>query len=75
MKKIVYIALFGLMFSCQKEEILPNDSTENQVVSGGCTSRSAMTVTDDQNSGEGSNGTGTITDPNSDRDENTRKKN
>ena len=75
MKNIVYIALFGLMFSCQKEEIRPNDLSENQVVSGGCTSRSAMTITDDQNSGGGSTGTGSITDPNSDRDENTRKKN
>ena len=75
MKKILFIAFLGLIFSCEKEKIEPN--TE---VTYGCygdlqKSRTPMSVTVGQE-GEGeSTGTGTITDPNSDRDENSRRRN
>lgn len=74
MKKILLIATVGLFFSCQKEEIKPINSQLE-----GCyfddKSRSPMVIGNGQETEGGSTGTGTITDPNSDRDENSRKKN
>jgi|688.fasta_scaffold1120552_1 hypothetical protein len=73
MKKILFIACLGLIVSCQKETIEPNTSFT------GCgdmsKSRTPMSVSDGQEGEGGSTGTGTITDPNSDRDENARRRN
>lgn len=73
MKKIFFIALLGLVVSCQKEEIKPLVLPEGEQVTLTDKSRSPMTVTDGQET-EGET-TGTITDPNSDRDGNSRKRN
>jgi hypothetical protein len=74
MKKFLFIACLGLIVSCQKETIEPNTNFT------GCygdmsKSRTPMSVSDGQEGEGGSTGTGTITDPNSDRDENARRRN
>lgn len=69
MKKVIYIAfvVVGLMaVSCTKENIQPNTATTGDVPVW----RSADSGTDDSNTSDGS-----ITDPNNDRDENSRRRN
>ena len=74
MKKIVFIALLGLVVSCQKETIEPN--TNVSVCYGDMSkSRTLVNVSGGQEGEGSSTGTGTITDPNSDRDENARRRN
>jgi hypothetical protein len=71
MKKFIYISfvLVGLLIvSCSKENISPNVvSSPNEK---DLFLKSSDTFSDDENLG-----TSTITDPNSDRDENSRKRN
>jgi hypothetical protein len=71
MKKFIYIsfAVVGLLVvSCTKETIAPNAvSSPNEK---GLFLKSSDTFSDDENIG-----TTPITDPNSDRDENSRKRN
>jgi hypothetical protein len=72
MKRIVYISfiLAGMaVVSCSKEQIRPIADSTGEVPVW----KSSKSSTDDSNSTTG--GTGTITDPNNDRDENSRKKN
>ena len=69
MKKVIYIAfvVVGLgAVSCSKETIRPNAQKEQEVPVW----KSASGNTD-----EGTSDEGTITDPNNDRDENSRKRN
>lgn len=69
MKKVIYIAfvLVGLMaVSCSKENIQPNKATSEEIPVW----KSSGSVSDDTSTGDGA-----ITDPNSDRDENSRKRN
>lgn len=73
MKKFFFIALLGLVFSCQKEEIKPIVLPEGEQAALTDKSRSPMSVSNGQET-EGET-TGTITDPNSDRDGNSRKRN
>lgn len=75
MKKIFFIAFMGLVFSCQKEEIKPLVLPEGEHVTLTDKSRTPMSTNEGQDSEGGSTGTGTITDPNSDRDANSRKRN
>ena len=72
MKRIMYISfiLAGMtMVSCSKEQIRPTADSTGEVPVW----KSSKSSTDDSNSTTG--GTGTITDPNNDKDESTRRKN
>jgi hypothetical protein len=72
MKRIIYISfiLVGVtMVSCSKEQIKPVVESSDAVPVW----KSAGTVTND--TGATGGGTGTITDPNNDKDENSRKRN
>lgn len=69
MKKVIYIAfvLVGLMaVSCSKESIQPNKATAEEIPVW----KSSGSVSDNTSTGDGA-----ITDPNSDRDESSRKRN
>ncbi len=72
MKRIMYISfiLAGMtVVSCSKKQIHPNAEIAEEVPVW----KSSKSSTDDASSTTG--GTGTITDPNNDRDENSRKRN
>jgi hypothetical protein len=73
MKKIFFIAFVGLLFSCEKEKIEPNTTFSNGCFIQDEKSLTPVNVTGGQET-EGES-TGTITDPNSDRDENARRRN
>ena len=71
MKKFIHISfvVFGLLVvSCTKETITPN--VASSAIEKDLLLKSSDTYSDDDNIG-----TTTITDPNSDRDENSRKRN
>lgn len=74
MKKVIYIALVGaglFTVSCSKQNIKPN-SEETTALPGW---KSAASSTTEESSDDDVITTeGAITDPNSDKDENTRKK-
>jgi hypothetical protein len=62
---------FAILTSCYKEEVRPSISSPN----GEVLSEKKMSegISDDQSNGDGSSGT--ITDPNSDKDDKSRKRN
>jgi hypothetical protein len=74
MKKVIYIALVGVglfTVSCSKQNIKPNseETTALPVWKSAASSTTEESSDDDVITTEGA-----ITDPNSDKDENTRKK-
>lgn len=74
MKKVIYIALVGaglFTVSCSKQNIKPNseETTVLPVWKSAASSATEESSDDDLITTEGA-----ITDPNSDKDENTRKK-
>jgi hypothetical protein len=78
MKKVIYIALVGaglFTVSCSKQNIKPNSEETTALPVWKSAAPSATTATDDT-AGDGGVVTsdGAITDPNSDKDENIRKK-
>jgi hypothetical protein len=77
MKKVIYIALVGaglFTVSCTKQNIKPN-SQETIALPEWKSAAPAASTDSDQSAGEGEiTSDGAITDPNSDKDENVRKK-
>jgi len=78
MKKVIYIALVGaglFTVSCSKQNIKPNSEETTALPVWKSAAPAATTATDDT-AGDGGVITtdGAITDPNSDKDENIRKK-
>jgi len=72
MKRIIYIGLVTIGFfavSCSKQKIQPAVENSNQIPTLKTTSTNFSILNNT------SDGTGGITDPNNDKDENTRKKN
>ncbi len=79
MKKVIYIALVGaglFTVSCSKQNIKPNTSDEATALPVWRSAAPGATTATDENSGDGGvlTSDGAITDPNSDKDENARKK-
>ena len=74
MKKVIYIAIVAVGFlavSCTKENIRPCTDKSDQTPVW----RTVTTHVSDDNTSAGSGvGSGSITDPNSDPDENSRKR-
>jgi PBP1b-binding outer membrane lipoprotein LpoB len=79
MKKVIYIALVGaglFTVSCSKQNIKPN-SEETTALPVWKSAAPAASTSSDDTAGEGGGAVtsdGAITDPNSDKDENIRKK-
>lgn len=77
MKKVIYIALVGaglFTVSCSKQNIKPNSEETTALPVWKSAAPAASTATDDT-AGDGVvTSDGAITDPNSDKDENIRKK-
>jgi hypothetical protein len=72
MKRVIYIGLVAIGFfavSCSKQTVKPASENSNQIPTWKTTS------TDFSGVNSTSAGNGGITDPNNDKDENTRKKN
>lgn len=72
MKRVIYITLIAagmITVSCSKETIRPNSTVGADAPAW----KSSMTQSND--GGQTSTTDGTITDPNNDKDENTRRKN
>ncbi|MEN9999002.1 MAG: hypothetical protein RI922_1992 [Bacteroidota bacterium] len=78
MKKVIYIALVGaglFTVSCSKQNIKPNSEEATALPVWKSAAPSASTATDEAPDDAGVlTSDGTITDPNSDKDENIRKK-
>ena len=71
MKRVVYIAFVAvgiLAVSCSKENIQPNNGKSGAIPVW-------MSTTDGSIDDDGVSGDGAITDPNNDRDENSRRRN
>jgi myosin-crossreactive antigen len=76
MKKVIYIALVGaglFTVSCSKQNIKPN-SEETTALPAWKSAASSSSTTEESSDDDVFTTEGTITDPNSDKDENTRKK-
>ncbi len=84
MKRIVVILVVGLgtlFVSCEKQAISPNSTTKEAVPvwrstssGGGISSENGSAPTVNGSSVNSVNDDGSITDPNNDRDENSKKK-
>ena len=72
MKRVIYISLVTIGFfavSCSKQAVQPASENSNQIPTWKTTSTDFSVVNSTSDGGGG------ITDPNNDKDENTRKKN
>jgi hypothetical protein len=77
MKKVIYIALVGaglFTVSCSKQNIKPNSEETTALPVWKSAAPAASTSTEENAGDDVITSDGAITDPNSDKDENIRKK-